>query len=124
MFNRYDGRFKDIFEEVYESTYKPAFEKAGLWYEHRLIDDMVAQVIKGEGGFVWATKNYDGDVQVCRSIHARQFGPCIVHGRGLLFLIYRSRLFVSCLVLVSRLASHPTYRRCFTKRIDGHILPT
>lgn len=62
--SRYDGRFKDIFEEVYQTTYKPEFDKLGLWYEHRLIDDMVAQVIKGEGGFVWATKNYDGDVQV------------------------------------------------------------
>jgi hypothetical protein len=61
---RYDGRFKDIFQEIFDSTYKPAFEKRGLWYEHRLIDDMVAQVIKGEGGFVWACKNYDGDVQV------------------------------------------------------------
>ncbi len=64
---RYDGRFKDIFQEVYDTTYKGAFEKRGLWYEHRLIDDMVAQVIKGEGGFVWATKNYDGDVQVSAS---------------------------------------------------------
>eukprot|EP00922_Rhytidocystis_sp_ex-Travisia-forbesii_P021692 GHVS01031761.1.p1 GENE.GHVS01031761.1~~GHVS01031761.1.p1 ORF type:complete len:458 (-),score=58.35 GHVS01031761.1:131-1345(-) len=59
----YDGRFKDIFQQTYESTYRAAFEKAGLSYEHRLIDDMVAQVIKSEGGFVWACKNYDGDVQ-------------------------------------------------------------
>eukprot|EP00922_Rhytidocystis_sp_ex-Travisia-forbesii_P044721 GHVS01066654.1.p1 GENE.GHVS01066654.1~~GHVS01066654.1.p1 ORF type:complete len:457 (+),score=81.87 GHVS01066654.1:113-1372(+) len=59
----YDGRFKDIFQEIYESTYRSDFEKAGLSYEHRLIDDMVAQVIKSEGGFVWACKNYDGDVQ-------------------------------------------------------------
>ncbi|MDY7106545.1 MAG: NADP-dependent isocitrate dehydrogenase [Actinomycetota bacterium] len=59
----YDGRFKDIFEEVYESEFKAEFEKAGLWYEHRLIDDMVAQNIKQEGGYVWACKNYDGDVQ-------------------------------------------------------------
>ena len=61
---RYDGRFKDIFEDVYQKTYKADFDTLGLWYEHRLIDDMVAQVIKGAGGFVWATKNYDGDVQV------------------------------------------------------------
>eukprot|EP00921_Rhytidocystis_pertsovi_P021744 GHVQ01034741.1.p1 GENE.GHVQ01034741.1~~GHVQ01034741.1.p1 ORF type:complete len:421 (-),score=52.08 GHVQ01034741.1:721-1983(-) len=59
----YDGRFKDIFEEIYQSTYKKAFAGKGLSYEHRLIDDMVAQVIKSEGGFVWACKNYDGDVQ-------------------------------------------------------------
>lgn len=59
----YDGRFKDIFEEIYLKDYKQQFEKAKLWYEHRLIDDMVASAIKGNGGFVWACKNYDGDVQ-------------------------------------------------------------
>lgn len=59
----YDGRFKDIFQEVYEKEFKTAFEKAGITYEHRLIDDMVASVMKWEGGFVWACKNYDGDVQ-------------------------------------------------------------
>jgi isocitrate dehydrogenase len=59
----YDGRFKDIFEEIYTSTYKVQYEKLGLWYEHRLIDDMVAYCIKSNGGFVWACKNYDGDVQ-------------------------------------------------------------
>ncbi|MFX1535394.1 MAG: NADP-dependent isocitrate dehydrogenase [Promethearchaeota archaeon] len=59
----YDGRFKDIFQEIYEKEYKEKFEAAGLEYEHRLIDDMVAQAMKREGGFVWACKNYDGDVQ-------------------------------------------------------------
>ena len=59
----YDGRFKDIFAEVFESEFKADFEAAGITYEHRLIDDMVAQVLKWEGGIVWATKNYDGDVQ-------------------------------------------------------------
>ncbi|TDD12587.1 NADP-dependent isocitrate dehydrogenase [Nonomuraea deserti] len=59
----YDGRFKDIFAEVYESEFKADFEKAGLTYEHRLIDDMVAAALKWEGGYVWAAKNYDGDVQ-------------------------------------------------------------
>ena len=59
----YDGRFKDIFEEVYENEFKHAFHESGLTYEHRLIDDMVAAAIKWEGGFVWACKNYDGDVQ-------------------------------------------------------------
>ena len=59
----YDGSFKDIFEEVYEKEFKADFEKAGLTYEHRLIDDMVACVMKWEGGYVWACKNYDGDVQ-------------------------------------------------------------
>ena len=59
----YDGSFKDIFEEVYEKEFKADFEKAGLTYEHRLIDDMVACAMKWEGGYVWARKNYDGDVQ-------------------------------------------------------------
>ncbi|SDH25582.1 isocitrate dehydrogenase (NADP) [Flavobacterium omnivorum] len=59
----YDGRFKDIFEEVYQSSYKPQFVEAGITYEHRLIDDMVASAMKWSGGFVWACKNYDGDVQ-------------------------------------------------------------
>jgi isocitrate dehydrogenase len=59
----YDGRFKDLFAEVFESEFKGEFEAAGLTYEHRLIDDMVASALKWEGGFVWACKNYDGDVQ-------------------------------------------------------------
>lgn len=59
----YDGRFKDIFQEVYETEFKADFEKVGLTYEHRLIDDMVAAAMKWEGGYVWACKNYDGDVQ-------------------------------------------------------------
>jgi isocitrate dehydrogenase len=59
----YDGRFKDIFQAIYEKEFKIEFEKAGITYEHRLIDDMVASALKWEGGFVWACKNYDGDVQ-------------------------------------------------------------
>ena len=59
----YDGRFKDIFQDLYDAEFKDPFEDAGLTYEHRLIDDMVAAVMKWEGGFVWACKNYDGDVQ-------------------------------------------------------------
>lgn len=59
----YDGKFMDIFQKVYDEEFKPAFEKAKLWYEHRLIDDMVAFAVKSNGGFVWACKNYDGDVQ-------------------------------------------------------------
>ena len=59
----YDGRFKDIFQQMYEQEYKAEFEKLGIWYEHRLIDDMVAYAVKSSGGFVWACKNYDGDVQ-------------------------------------------------------------
>ena len=59
----YDGRFKDIFQEVYDEHYKAKFEEIGITYEHRLIDDMVASAMKWNGGFVWACKNYDGDVQ-------------------------------------------------------------
>ena len=59
----YDGRFKDLFQEVYESDFKTKFDAAGIGYEHRLIDDMVAAALKWDGGFVWACKNYDGDVQ-------------------------------------------------------------
>lgn len=63
ILKKYDGRFKDIFEEVYQNEFKAIFDKEGLTYEHRLIDDMVASALKWEGGFVWACKNYDGDVQ-------------------------------------------------------------
>lgn len=63
ILKRYDGRFKDIFEQIYQNEYRAKFEAAGIWYEHRLIDDMVAQALKSAGGFVWACKNYDGDVQ-------------------------------------------------------------
>ncbi|CAH6718580.1 isocitrate dehydrogenase [NADP] cytoplasmic [[Candida] jaroonii] len=72
ILKRYDGRFKDIFEGLYESKYKAEFEKNGIWYEHRLIDDMVAQMLKSKGGYVIAMKNYDGDVQ--SDIVAQGFG--------------------------------------------------
>ncbi|MFG1238795.1 NADP-dependent isocitrate dehydrogenase [Xanthobacter autotrophicus DSM 597] len=68
----YDGRFKDIFQEVYEAEFKAEFDKRGLTYEHRLIDDMVASALKWSGGYVWACKNYDGDVQ--SDIVAQGFG--------------------------------------------------
>ena len=63
IMKKYDGRFKDLFEEVFEAEFKDKFAAAGITYEHRLIDDMVACAMKWEGGFVWACKNYDGDVQ-------------------------------------------------------------
>ena len=63
ILKQYDGRFKDLFQQIYENEFKSDFEKAKITYEHRLIDDMVASVMKWEGGFVWACKNYDGDVQ-------------------------------------------------------------
>lgn len=68
----YDGRFKDIFQEIYEKEFKEQFEAKKIWYEHRLIDDMVASALKWSGGYVWACKNYDGDVQ--SDIVAQGFG--------------------------------------------------
>lgn len=72
ILKKYDGRFKDIFQETYEKEFKTKFEAAGITYEHRLIDDMVASALKWSGGFVWACKNYDGDVQ--SDIVAQGFG--------------------------------------------------
>jgi isocitrate dehydrogenase len=63
ILKKYDGRFKDIFEDIYQNEFKSAYEAAGITYEHRLIDDMVASALKWNGKFVWACKNYDGDVQ-------------------------------------------------------------
>jgi isocitrate dehydrogenase len=63
ILKKYDGRFKDLFSEIFEAEFKAAFDKAGISYEHRLIDDMVASALKWSGKFVWACKNYDGDVQ-------------------------------------------------------------
>ncbi len=68
----YDGRFKDLFQEIFDANYKEKFEELGIWYEHRLIDDLVAFAIKSEGDFLWACKNYDGDVQ--SDIVAQGFG--------------------------------------------------
>ena len=68
----YDGRFKDLFQEVFDNEFKSEFDAKGLTYEHRLIDDMVACAIKWKGGFVWACKNYDGDVQ--SDVVAQGFG--------------------------------------------------
>ncbi|WP_328670313.1 NADP-dependent isocitrate dehydrogenase [Streptomyces sp. NBC_00322] len=72
ILKKYDGRFKDIFQEIFDAEFKADFDKAGLTYEHRLIDDMVAAALKWEGGYVWACKNYDGDVQ--SDIVAQGFG--------------------------------------------------
>jgi len=77
ILKQYDGLFKDVFEEIYNSTYKTQFEAKKLWYEHRLIDDMVAYMLKSDGGFCWACKNYDGDVQ----------SDCLAQGFGSLGLM-------------------------------------
>ncbi|KNA21898.1 hypothetical protein SOVF_038310, partial [Spinacia oleracea] len=78
ILKKYDGRFKDIFQEVYEEKWKPKFEEHSIWYEHRLIDDMVAYALKSEGGYVWACKNYDGDVQ--SDLLAQGFEAEAAHG--------------------------------------------
>ncbi len=72
ILKQYDGKFMEIFQTIYDDEFKAAFEEKELWYEHRLIDDMVAFAIKSKGGFVWACKNYDGDVQ--SDIVAQGFG--------------------------------------------------
>jgi isocitrate dehydrogenase len=72
ILKKYDGRFKDIFQEIYDAEYKAKFDEHKIWYEHRLIDDMVAQMIKSSGGYIIAMKNYDGDVQ--SDIVAQGFG--------------------------------------------------
>lgn len=72
ILKKYDGKFKDTFESMYEAEYKEQFEAKGIWYEHRLIDDMVAQMLKSKGGFIIAMKNYDGDVE--SDIVAQGFG--------------------------------------------------
>lgn len=72
ILKKYDGHFKDTFQAIYEKDFKAKFEAVGIWYEHRLIDDMVAMALKSAGGFVWACKNYDGDVQ--SDILAQGFG--------------------------------------------------
>src|ERR1022692_1247637 len=77
----YDGRFKDLFHEVFESEFKAEYEASGNTYEHRLIDDVVAQVIKGDGGIVWACKNYDGDVE--SDVVAQGFGSLGLRTGGL-----------------------------------------
>ncbi|MDD9908726.1 MAG: NADP-dependent isocitrate dehydrogenase [Ahrensia sp.] len=72
ILKRYDGRFKDIFQDIFDAEFKAQFDEHKLWYEHRLIDDMVASALKWSGGYVWACKNYDGDVQ--SDIVAQGFG--------------------------------------------------
>ena len=72
ILKKYDGRFKDIFQEIYDTEYAALFQEKGIWYEHRLIDDMVAQMMKSSGGYIMALKNYDGDVQ--SDIVAQGFG--------------------------------------------------
>jgi isocitrate dehydrogenase len=104
----YDGRFKDIFAEVFESEFKAEFDAAGLTYEHRLIDDMVAQVIKGDGGVVWACKNYDGDVE----------SDIVAHGFGSLGLM-TSVLMTPDGSAIEAEAAHGTVTRHYRQHQSG-----
>lgn len=109
----YDGHFKDIFEHVFETEFKATFDAAGLTYEHRLIDDMVASSLKWKGGYVWACKNYDGDVQ--SDIVAQGFGS-----PGLMTSVLLSPDGRTCLTE----AAHGTVRRHFVRHRAGETMST
>jgi len=107
ILKRYDGRFKDIFQRIYEADFKKEFEAQGITYEHRLIDDMVAYMMKSEGGFVWACKNYDGDVQ----------SDCVAQGYGSLGLM--TSVLVSPDGIVEAEAAHGTVTRHYRVHQKG-----
>ncbi|MBW8826314.1 MAG: NADP-dependent isocitrate dehydrogenase [Acidobacteria bacterium] len=109
----YDGRFKDLFAEVFEAEFKAEFDKAGLTYEHRLIDDMVAAAMKWEGGYVWACKNYDGDVQ----------SDTVAQGFGSLGLM-TSVLMTADGKTVEAEAAHGTVTRHFREHQKGNKTST
>ncbi|MDE2579231.1 MAG: NADP-dependent isocitrate dehydrogenase, partial [Hyphomicrobiales bacterium] len=109
----YDGRFKDIFQEVYEADFAAKFKAAGIWYEHRLIDDMVASALKWSGGYVWACKNYDGDVQ----------SDTVAQGFGSLGLM-TSVLMTPDGKIVEAEAAHGTVTRHYREHQKGHETST
>jgi len=109
----YDGRFKDIFASIYESHYRTEFEKAGIHYEHRLIDDMVAAAMKWSGGYVWACKNYDGDVQ----------SDTIAQGYGSLGLM-TSTLMTPDGNTIEAEAAHGTVTRHYREYLQGKSTST
>jgi isocitrate dehydrogenase len=109
----YDGRFKDLFQEIYESEFKSAFRVAGIIYEHRLIDDMVASALKWSGGYVWACKNYDGDVQ----------SDTVAQGFGSLGLM-TSVLFTPDGMTVEAEAAHGTVTRHYREHQKGKSTST
>ncbi|MDV7269825.1 NADP-dependent isocitrate dehydrogenase [Thioclava sp. A2] len=109
----YDGRFKDLFQKVYEEEFEAEFKKAGIWYEHRLIDDMVACALKWNGGFVWACKNYDGDVQ----------SDTVAQGFGSLGLM-ASKLMTPDGKIVEAEAAHGTVTRHYRQHQKGEATST
>jgi len=108
ILKKYDGRFKDIFEEVYQNEFKAAYETAGITYEHRLIDDMVASALKWNGNFVWACKNYDGDVQ----------SDTVAQGFGSLGLMTSTLVTPNGLVMEAE-AAHGTVTRHYREHQKG-----
>jgi isocitrate dehydrogenase len=109
----YDGNFKDIFQGIYDKQWKAKYEAANIWYEHRLIDDMVAQAMKSEGGFVWACKNYDGDVQ----------SDSVAQGFGSLGLM-TSELLCADGVTMEAEAAHGTVTRHYREHQKGRETST
>ncbi|PZX14734.1 NADP-dependent isocitrate dehydrogenase [Celeribacter halophilus] len=109
----YDGRFKDIFQEIYDAEFAEDFKKAGIWYEHRLIDDMVACAMKWSGKFVWACKNYDGDVQ----------SDTVAQGFGSLGLM-TSQLMTPDGKIVEAEAAHGTVTRHYRQHQAGEATST
>jgi isocitrate dehydrogenase len=113
IMKNYDGRFKDLFQEIYETEFEDKFKKAGIIYEHRLIDDMVACALKWSGGFVWACKNYDGDVQ----------SDTVAQGFGSLGLM-TSQLMTPDGKIVEAEAAHGTVTRHFRAHQRGEATST
>lgn len=109
----YDGRFKDLFQQVFEDEFKERFDDLGLWYEHRLIDDMVASSLKWSGGYVWACKNYDGDVQ----------SDTVAQGYGSLGLM-TSQLMTPDGKTVEAEAAHGTVTRHYRQHQKGEATST
>ena len=109
----YDGRFKDIFQEVYESEFEDQFKEREIWYEHRLIDDMVASSLKWSGGYIWACKNYDGDVQ----------SDTVAQGFGSLGLM-ASQLMTPDGKVVESEAAHGTVTRHYRQHQKGEATST
>jgi len=113
ILKQYDGRFLELFQEIYEAEFKDRFEEAGIWYEHRLIDDMVACCMKWNGKFVWACKNYDGDVQ----------SDTVAQGFGSLGLM-TSQLMTPDGKIVEAEAAHGTVTRHYRQHQKGEQTST
>jgi isocitrate dehydrogenase len=113
ILKQYDGRFLELFQEIFEAEFEAKFKEADIWYEHRLIDDMVACAMKWNGGFVWATKNYDGDVQ----------SDTVAQGFGSLGLM-TSQLMTPDGKIVEAEAAHGTVTRHYRQHQKGEATST